>query len=114
MTTAAEIAALDATAQAALVRSGQVSATELVDGAIDRIERLNPQLNAVVIPLFERARAAVADAADRALRRACLSCSRTSSWRSRARRCARARCSCATTCPRSPPNWSPDCAGPGW
>ena len=63
MTAAAEIAALDATAQAALVRSGQVSATELVDGAIDRIERLNPQLNAVVTPLFEQARAAVADAA---------------------------------------------------
>lgn len=68
MTTAATeiaatgIAALDATAQAALVRSGQVSATELVDGAIDRIERLNPQLNAVVTPLFEQARAAVADA----------------------------------------------------
>jgi amidase len=63
MTAAAtEIAALDATAQAALVRSGQVSATELVDGAIDRIERLNPQLNAVVTPLFEQARAAVADA----------------------------------------------------
>ena len=62
MTAAAtEIAALDATAQAALVRSGQVSAAELVDGAIDRIERLNPQLNAVVIPLFEQARAAVAD-----------------------------------------------------
>ena len=62
MTAATELAALDATAQAALVRSGQVSAAALVDAAIDRIERLNPQLNAVVIPLFEQARAAVADA----------------------------------------------------
>ena len=31
---------LDATAQAELVRSGEVAATELVDAAIARIERL--------------------------------------------------------------------------
>jgi amidase len=49
---------LDATAQAQLVSSGAVSAEELVDGAIERIERLNPALNAVIHPLFERARAA--------------------------------------------------------
>ncbi|HEX7355434.1 MAG TPA: amidase family protein [Mycobacteriales bacterium] len=47
---------LDATAQADLVRSGQVSAAELVDAAIERIERLNPTLNAVIHPLFDRAR----------------------------------------------------------
>jgi amidase len=55
-----EIAGLDATAQAALVRSGQVSPTELVDGAIARIEQLDPELNAVIWPLFERARAEAA------------------------------------------------------
>lgn len=49
---------LDATAQADLVRRGEVSARELVDAAIARIESLNPVLNAVVTPLFERARAA--------------------------------------------------------
>jgi amidase len=53
-----EIAFLDATAQAALVRSKQVSAKELVSGAIARIEQLNPRLNAVITPLFEQAVAA--------------------------------------------------------
>ncbi|MCC5951775.1 MAG: amidase [Acidimicrobiia bacterium] len=47
---------MDATAQAALVRSGQVSPVELVDAAIDRIERIDPQLNAVIHRRFERAR----------------------------------------------------------
>src|SRR3954469_5580929 len=46
---------LDATAQAELVRSGEVSPRELVEGAIERIEALNPELNAVIHPLFETA-----------------------------------------------------------
>jgi amidase len=46
----------DATELAAMVRRGDVSALELVDAAIARIERLDPKLNAVVTPLFERAR----------------------------------------------------------
>ena len=46
---------LDATAQAALVRTGEVTATELVEAAIERIEALNPGLNAVVTPIFDRA-----------------------------------------------------------
>ncbi len=53
-----EIWRLDATAQAALVRNREVSALELVDAAIDRIEALNPLLNAVVADTFERAREA--------------------------------------------------------
>ncbi len=51
-----ELARLDATAQAELVRRGDVSALELVDAAIARIERLNPTLNAIITPLFEKAR----------------------------------------------------------
>jgi amidase len=51
-----ELATLDATAQAALVREGRVSPLELVDAAIGRIEKLNPQLNAVILPLFDKAR----------------------------------------------------------
>lgn len=47
---------LDATAQAELVRSGEASPLELVDAAIERVERINPQLNAVIHPLFESAR----------------------------------------------------------
>ncbi len=45
--------------QAALVQSGEVSAAELVDAAIAAIERLNPIVNAVVIPMFDIARDAV-------------------------------------------------------
>jgi amidase len=55
-----DVAWLDATGQADLVRTKQVSPTELVDGAIARIERLNPQLNAVIYELFDRARAEAA------------------------------------------------------
>jgi amidase len=47
---------LDATDQAALVARGEVSPTELVDAAIERIESLDPALNAVVIRWFEHAR----------------------------------------------------------
>lgn len=48
---------LDATAQADLVRSGEVTAQELVEDAIERIEALNGELNAVIHPLFDEARA---------------------------------------------------------
>ena len=48
---------LDATGQAELVRTKEVSPSELVDAAIARIEKLNPELNAVIHELFERARA---------------------------------------------------------
>ena len=53
-----DFAWLDATAQAALVRSKQVKPLELVDATIARIERLNPQLNAVILRLYDQARAA--------------------------------------------------------
>jgi amidase len=52
-----DLAALDATAQAELVRSGEASPRELVDAAIARSEALNPQLNAVISERFEAARA---------------------------------------------------------
>src|SRR5438270_9523810 len=51
-----ELALLDATAQAELVRQRKASPRELVDAAIARIERVNPKLNAVIIERFERAR----------------------------------------------------------
>jgi amidase len=55
-----DVAWLDATAQAQLVRDKQVSPAELVGEAITRIEKLNPQLNAVIHELFDRARSAAA------------------------------------------------------
>jgi amidase len=51
-----ELARLDATAQAALVRSGELTPLDLVEAGISRIEKCNPQLNAVISPLFEKAR----------------------------------------------------------
>lgn len=39
-----------------LVRSGQVSAAELLEAAIARAERVNPQLNCIATPLYEAAR----------------------------------------------------------
>jgi amidase len=53
-----DLAALDAIAQAELVRRKEVTAVELVEAAIARIERVNPAINAVVIPMFEAARVA--------------------------------------------------------
>jgi amidase len=56
VTDRSDLAALDATAQAELVATGALSATELVEAAIARIEATNPEINAVIHPLFERAR----------------------------------------------------------
>jgi amidase len=56
----------DATGLAALVRAGDVTPLELVDAAIERIELVDPQLNAVIHPRFERAQAEAAVAAERA------------------------------------------------
>lgn len=51
-----ELANRDAVAQAELVRKKEVKPIELVEAAIERIERVNPQLNAVVTPMYEYAR----------------------------------------------------------
>jgi Asp-tRNA(Asn)/Glu-tRNA(Gln) amidotransferase A subunit family amidase len=50
----------DALGLAARVRSGEISATEVLDAAVARLEAVNPRLNAVVTPLVAEARAAVA------------------------------------------------------
>ncbi len=47
----------------ALVRAGEVQASELADEAIRRIEALNPVVNAVSMPLFDYGRKAAADPA---------------------------------------------------
>ena len=46
----------DAIGLADLVRDGKVEPRELVDAAIARAERVNPEINAIATPLFERAR----------------------------------------------------------
>ena len=52
----ADLAWLDATAQADLVRSGHASPKELVEAAISRIETLNPRLDAVTWTRYDEAR----------------------------------------------------------
>ena len=58
MSLSSELGILDATAQAELVRKKEVKSIELVEAAIERIERINPAINAVVTPMFDEARAA--------------------------------------------------------
>jgi len=51
----------DATGLAGLVRKGEVSPPELVDAAIARAERVNPEINAISERLYERARVLAKD-----------------------------------------------------
>ena len=51
-----EYDAYDALGLAELVRAGEVSSAELVEECISRIEQVNPQINAVVLGLFDAAR----------------------------------------------------------
>jgi amidase len=53
-----ELAHLDATAQAELVRSGEASPADLVEAAIARTEAANGEINAVIHSLFEEGLAA--------------------------------------------------------
>ncbi len=55
--TKADLMWLDATAQAELVAKKEVKPIELVDAAIERIEKLNPKINAVVTKTYDEARA---------------------------------------------------------
>lgn len=57
-----ELASLDATAQADLVRRGELHPSELVEAAAQRLGRLDPELNAVIHPALDRARERAASA----------------------------------------------------
>ncbi len=59
---------LDAIGLAALIRDGEVSPTEALQAAVDRIAARNPALNAVVHDLEDRARARADDLPDGPLR----------------------------------------------
>ncbi|MBY0278893.1 amidase, partial [Candidatus Binatia bacterium] len=58
-----ELATLDATAQADLVRRGEATPRELVDAAIARLSAVNPRINAVIHTQLDEARARAADPA---------------------------------------------------
>jgi amidase len=62
-----DLARLDAIAQADLVRRREATPAELVEAAIERIEAVNPTINAVVTPLFDSAREEASEAARRPL-----------------------------------------------
>lgn len=47
---------MDAVAMAQAVRTGKASAPELIEAAITRLETVNPKINAVAYPNYERAR----------------------------------------------------------
>ena len=51
-----QTAQLDATELARLVAGKEVTALELVDAAIERLELVNGRLNAVITPMYEAAR----------------------------------------------------------
>ena len=53
-----DVARLDATAQAELVRRKSVTPRELVEAAIARVERVNPAINAVILRMDDLAREA--------------------------------------------------------
>jgi amidase len=48
---------LDATGVAARIRGGEITASEALEAAIARAERVNPQLNFIATPMYEAARA---------------------------------------------------------
>ncbi len=55
-----KILSLDATAQAELIRHKEIKPIELVEAAIERVEKLNPDLNLVITTLFDEAKTAAA------------------------------------------------------
>ena len=57
----ADYESYDAVGLADLVRRRKVTPTELLDAAITRVEARNPTVNAVVLPLYDYARKAIAD-----------------------------------------------------
>ncbi|HWP41959.1 MAG TPA: amidase, partial [Blastocatellia bacterium] len=50
-----EFAYLDAIAQGEIVRRKEVTPVELVEAAIERLEEVNPRINAVVTPMYDEA-----------------------------------------------------------
>jgi len=54
-----EISLLDATGMAKLIRKKEIQPRELLEITIEKIEKINPQLNAVVTPMYDEARQAL-------------------------------------------------------
>jgi Asp-tRNA(Asn)/Glu-tRNA(Gln) amidotransferase A subunit family amidase len=57
----ADYAAADAVALAEMIRNRQISPTDALEAAIRRVGQINPELNAVIQPCYDAARAAARD-----------------------------------------------------
>ena len=84
MTPDDSVATWSATKLAAAIRSGELTSRDLLELYLDRIERLNPPVNAVVTLDAERARAE-ADRADAEAARGASGAARCTGCRSRSR-----------------------------
>ncbi|NNL90571.1 MAG: amidase [Marinicaulis sp.] len=62
--TVGELASMDAVATAQAIKSGEISAVESINAAIERAEKLNPQINAIVTAYYNAARERAAAGAD--------------------------------------------------
>ncbi len=62
MTALDDLLTLSATALARRIRAGDISPTEVLEAHIDRIEAINPAINAVVVKRYEAARAEAREA----------------------------------------------------
>jgi amidase len=54
-----DLSRTDAVGQAEAIRSGTISEHELLEATIERIDRVNPQLNAVIHTMYDKARASI-------------------------------------------------------
>ena len=56
-----ELTGYDAIALGELIRKGDISPAELLDSTIQRIEKVNPTLNAIVYKMYDQAQATARD-----------------------------------------------------
>ena len=56
-----ELVRYDAIGLSELIRKGEITPAELLETTINRIEKVNPKLNAVIYKMYDQARAAAID-----------------------------------------------------
>lgn len=99
MATFREYSQLDGLGLADLIRKGEVTATDVLDSALKRIDRLNPRVNAVVHRLDDFGRGMIANGLGKGHSTACPFLSRILTGKSRALRTRQAVRHCLGMCP---------------
>ena len=56
-----ELLGYDAIGLSELIRKGDITPSELLETTIQRIEKVNPKLNAIIVKLYDQARTAAAN-----------------------------------------------------